>query len=285
MQPVAGPRPRTSRYNGVMNAQLSPFSAEELAACAPLAAACADIEVVDETASTNADLMVRLGVLRRPVCRLAHSQTAGRGRAGRGWMTSSHGALTFSVAWRFDRPLHSLTGLPLAAGVAVATVLQQHAADVRLKWPNDILRGGAKLGGILVETVHSGSAGNATWVVTGVGINLALSRDTRLCLGQPAADLSELPDEAVLPLAGSLLDELVKTFRHFNQEGFAAFATQWNLLHAFAGSPVDILDGARLLHTGKARGVDESGRFLLDNGNETVAIMSGDISLRVHREA
>jgi BirA family biotin operon repressor/biotin-[acetyl-CoA-carboxylase] ligase len=89
--------------------------------CAECAAHVA-LSVVAETGSTNADLLAQVhgGTLAGPALLVAHSQTAGRGRAGRSWLSAPGATLMFSLAWRFKSPLQHLVGLPLAAGVALA---------------------------------------------------------------------------------------------------------------------------------------------------------------------
>ena len=113
-------------------------------------------DFVAETGSTNADLLARAAAstsgLDGPVLLLAGSQTAGRGRAGRSWQSAPDASLTFSLAWKFDRALPQLVGLPLAVGVAIAEALHACGLDARLKWPNDVLLDGRKLAGILIET-------------------------------------------------------------------------------------------------------------------------------------
>ena len=83
------------------------------------------IEVVQQTGSTNADLLARAASLTGPLLLLAHDQTAGRGRAGRSWLSSPEGSLTFSLAWPFHCPLQELIGLPLTIGVALADAFAQ----------------------------------------------------------------------------------------------------------------------------------------------------------------
>ena len=129
--------------------------------------------VVAGTGSTNADLLAqaRSGA-REGLVLVAEKQTAGRGRMGRRWISAPGAALTFSVLLRAGAaPPSSLGWVPLLAGVAVASALRQTAAvDARLKWPNDVLAGDAKLAGILAE-----SWGDA--IVVGIGINVSQRAD------------------------------------------------------------------------------------------------------------
>lgn len=244
--------------------------------CRPAARQVA-IEVVDETGSTNADLMARLDALAAPTLRVAHAQTAGRGRAGRAWLSEPGRSLTFSLAWKFGLPMQALVGLPLAAGVAVAEALAMFDIAVRLKWPNDVLHQGRKLAGILIE---SASAGAASWAVIGIGINIALDERTAARIGQPVAGIPWLAQLDQDMLMATLLNALAETMTQFERHGFAAFAARWNALHAHAGQAVAILDHGRTLHEGTAAGVDESGRFLIDTAAGRVAVMAGDVSLR-----
>src|SRR5918995_7269139 len=106
-----------------------------------------EVRVVERCASTN-DLAMRSSV---PVLIAAEEQTAGRGRRGRRWHSAPGAGVTFSLGRRIRRPPGELAALSLVAGVAAARAL--HALGVRpaaLKWPNDLVVGGAKLGGILV---------------------------------------------------------------------------------------------------------------------------------------
>src|SRR6185436_12456622 len=107
-----------------------------------------ELRSVERCGSTNSVLLAEKR-LPRPVLLLAHEQTAGRGRRGRRWHSAPGAGLTFSLSARLER----LAGLPLVAGVATARALRAlGAAAVELKWPNDLVADGAKLGGILVQT-------------------------------------------------------------------------------------------------------------------------------------
>jgi len=247
------------------------------------------VEVVAETGSTNADLLARVtavdgGRLATPVLLVAESQTAGRGRAGRPWQTTKTSALTFSLAWKFKRPLHALIGLPLAVGVALAEALGIFGVDVELKWPNDVLRDGAKLAGILIETAQDKSAGAGaagTWTVIGIGVNLTMPLDLQQRIGRAVADVSELLTHERERLLAILLSALSDALADFDARGFAYFVARWNRLHAYTGRTVRILDDGRVLHEGVAVGVDEQGCFLMDTASGRVAVTAGDVSLRL----
>ena len=236
------------------------------------------LEVVAETGSTNADLMQRAGTLAGPTLRIAGQQTAGRGRAGRSWLSEPGAALMFSLAWRFDGPLHQLAGLPLAVGVALAETLQALAVPVTLKWPNDIIKDGSKLAGILVETQDA--AGGGVWAVIGVGLNLVMPDHLEQAIGRAVASAPWLAGMERELLMARLLDHLALALAEFAGAGFAAFRARWNQLDAYHGQPVRILDQGRVLHEGRAAGVDDGGRLLLDSATGRVTVLSGDVSLR-----
>jgi BirA family transcriptional regulator, biotin operon repressor / biotin---[acetyl-CoA-carboxylase] ligase len=127
------------------------------------------VEVEERTGSTNADLLVRaLGGAPEGVVLAAEEQSAGRGRMGRTWVSPPRAALTFSLLVRPAAVPPARRGwLPLLTGVAVASaVTAVSGVQTRLKWPNDVLAGSAKLGGILAEAV-----GDA--VVVGIGLNVS----------------------------------------------------------------------------------------------------------------
>ncbi|MBI1890285.1 MAG: biotin--[acetyl-CoA-carboxylase] ligase [Burkholderiales bacterium] len=243
------------------------------------------IEVVQETGSTNADLLARIGQLQGPVLRAAENQTAGRGRAGRSWLSEAGQSLTFSLAWPFGASMSELAGLPPAVGVALAETLGDWGIAVELKWPNDVQREGNKLAGILIETAAAKSAqAESIWAVIGIGLNLAVPPALANEIGRPAAGLPELAGKEAGQkrnrLLAALLNGLASTLHQFEREGFAAFAERWNTRHAHAGQMVSIIDHGKVLHEGIASGIDRTGRLLLDTVHGQIAVIAGDVSLR-----
>lgn len=264
-----------------MLAMTNTFTSDGIAALCRPAAQHVAIRVVDETGSTNADLLAQLGGLIAPTLLIARSQTAGRGRAGRSWHSAPGKSLTFSLAWKFDVPMQALVGLPLAVGVALAETLAMFDVGTRLKWPNDVLFEGRKLAGILIESASAGDASRAAnWAVIGIGLNMAISDGIAAQIGRPVAGIAWLAELDQDMLLATLLNGLSEAMQQFAQHGLGAFTTRWNALHAYAGQPVSILDHGRVLHEGVAVGVDDSGRFLMDTAVGRVAIMAGDVSLR-----
>jgi BirA family biotin operon repressor/biotin-[acetyl-CoA-carboxylase] ligase len=249
------------------------------ASIAAISSAGVAVEVVPETGSTNADLLARAPGLAAPVLLVAENQTAGRGRAGRSWLSSSGGSLTFSLAWHFDGGPQRLAGLPLAVGVALAETLARLGVQVQLKWPNDLLKDGNKLAGILIETQAAPAGG--TWTVIGVGLNLVMPDELEEQIGRTVAAVPWLAQMDRDALMAALLDGLAASLREFAGAGFGAFAARWNLRHAYQGQTVRIIDHGAVLHEGVAAGVDDGGRLLLDTDAGRITIVAGDVSLRV----
>ncbi len=244
--------------------------------CVAAPARALAILVVGETGSTNADLLARAASLTCNTVLIAERQNAGRGRAGRSWL-SSDGSLTFSLAWHCKRDLQGLAGLPLAVGVALAETLGRLGVKVQLKWPNDLLKDGAKLAGVLIETQN---AGGALWAVIGIGINLILPDELEARIERPAAGAPWLAAMERDALMAALLDDLALALARFDEAGFAPFCARWNRLHAYHGSLVDIVDRGVTIDAGVAAGVDDGGALLLDRAAGRVAIVAGDVSLR-----
>lgn len=240
------------------------------------------LELVDSCASTNTLLLerARSGAPARSViaCEL---QTAGRGRRGNSWQSSLGGSLTFSLLWRCAQGAASLSGLSLATGVALARALAAVGAeDVQLKWPNDLLHAGRKLGGVLIEV--QGAAAGPCAAVIGIGLNLRLPRAVRQAIALPVTDLASIAGRRVERnhlLAAALL-ELEQVLALFAQHGFAPLRAEWSARHAHQGKAVTLssLEGKSV--TGRAAGVAEDGALLVETARGVERFLSGELSLR-----
>jgi BirA family transcriptional regulator, biotin operon repressor / biotin---[acetyl-CoA-carboxylase] ligase len=234
-----------------------------------------------EVASTNSEL---LGLAQQGgghKCVLAAEwQSGGRGRRGRTWFSSLGSGLTFSLLWRFNRPLTALSGLSLAIGVALVRCLRgMGLTDAQVRWPNDILVPGGKLAGILIET-HGDMLSAATAVI-GIGINVRPLAKTAEPAEYAAVAIEEVLarhcDRNALLLA--LLGELDTVLTVFDQQGFAPFRDEWQSLHVWQGKPVQVL-GAGAPLEGVALGVDAEGVLQLATAGGVRAVHSGEVSLR-----
>lgn len=258
------------------------------------------LERVAETRSTNDDLLARwrAGALIDPVARMAHRQTAGKGRAGRTWIATPEDSLCFSLAYPFQRNIAQLSGLSLLIGLAVIEGIAAACATtpnlllqqgLRLKWPNDILLNGAKLGGILIEGGQT-KVGDPTWMVIGVGMNLQGSAQIQSNLGAQSSQKVSALNE--LHLAGSappekdylwlqIVESIEKQLFAFERTGFKPYQTQWMQWDAYKDQLVCISGAGKEVIYGIAKGVDQSGALLLEHEGKLMTIHAGDVSLRV----
>ena len=240
------------------------------------------LRILDSVDSTNAEVMRQAlqGCGAGLVC-TAEQQTAGRGRRGRPWVSPFAGNLYLSLLWEFSQGAAALEGLSLAAGVAVSrALLACGVPPVQLKWPNDVLYDGAKLGGILLEM--TGDAAGACQVVVGVGLNVAMPQAAAADIDQAWADIDTVTGQehpGRNALLAALLNELLPLLADFEHQGFAGWRDDWQALDAFAGSPVVLTTGASQMG-GVARGVDERGALQLETTTGVQPVYGGEISLR-----
>ncbi len=221
---------------------------------------------------------------RARVC-ITEFQTAGRGRQGRGWHSPPGSGLCFSLAWRFELPPQRLSSLSLAAGVSLARGLSASRRGLGLKWPNDLVWQGRKVGGVLTEI--SGESGGPTTAVVGVGINHRLpagwSPDPHPGDALEPTDLHAVfgPD---LPgrnaVAARLVDALIDGFLRFEGEGFVPFARAWQSLDVLQGQPVTVSSPSHRT-AGIARGIDLSGALLVEGMDGLDRVYTGDVSARL----
>jgi len=212
---------------------------------------------------------------------VAEEQIRGRGTKGRAWHSPPGGGLYVSFIARFPAggPVPAFSLLPLAAGVAAADAVRASSGvDVRLRWPNDLVHDGRKLGGVLVESVSTGS--EPGYAVIGVGINIGRTEEDfpeelrpratslRLCGGRP------VDRDAIF----SALCRSLDTWYNAVIRGAAA-----DIVRAFEDRSA-FPDGAPVLVTtvagafpGVYRGLDDRGRLLVDRGKGSQPVALDDI--------
>jgi len=230
-----------------------------------------DVDVLAECESTNTLLLARAGSAPSGAVLVAQRQTAGRGRMGRQWHAGPDASLTFSLLYKLPRGAVP-SGLSLAVGVGIAEALRELGiADVALKWPNDILRDGCKLGGVLIELTGSAA-------VIGIGLNLRLPADLPDDVRGVASALELAIDRN--ELLARLLTALHGVLETFGDGGFAALRDRWSALNAYAGAPVRVISEFSVPVEGFCMGVDVDGALLLETAACVQRIISGDVSLR-----
>ena len=235
-----------------------------------------EILVFEETSSTN-DVAASLGRQGHPggLAIFAERQTAGRGRFGRRWVSAGHEGLWFSLLLRPEMPLAEWTRLTTWAGVAVAAAVGSAA---RIKWPNDVLVGGKKVAGILIES--STDAMGKTFAVVGIGVNVNQT-EFPAELADRATSL-RLQSGRVMDRAGlavAILWELERRFAQLTTD-FPAILAEMKLKSAVLGQWVQLHSGTEIFE-GLAEDLDSDGNILirLDCG-ELRKMNAGEISTR-----
>ncbi|MDB5697449.1 MAG: biotin--[acetyl-CoA-carboxylase] ligase [Alphaproteobacteria bacterium] len=232
------------------------------------------IRTVPETGSTNDDLAKLAEQGAAEGCWLrAERQTGGRGRHGRAWQSPA-GNLYASTLVRLQRADPPAATLALVAAVALHEVVQAHAgsAEIRIKWPNDLLAGDAKLSGILLERSRDA-------VIIGFGVNLAEHPGDTV---RPATSLKALNGSAADP-AIVLLD-LAASFAgwlsRWRSEGFAPVRARWLEKAHPRGTALSTTDAGGVSLDGLFDGLDDAGalRLRLADGS-THVIHAGDVFL------
>ena len=252
-------------------------------------------DVRDNTGADSADVVVRRSVESgafgrravdlQPCLLVAEHQSAGRGRQGRPWQSVPGASLTFSLGL----PLTATdwSGLSLAVGVALCEALEPANSDgpqIGLKWPNDLwlmdgpLHGaetGRKLGGILIETVASGTQ---RLVIIGIGLNVLPFDAAEANTG--FASLHELDAAATAPtVLGKIALPLVRALQQFEREGFAAFAERFAARDLLRGRTVRTTSAE--VPEGIARGVSLQGALLVQSASGIASVASGEVSVRL----
>jgi BirA family biotin operon repressor/biotin-[acetyl-CoA-carboxylase] ligase len=232
-----------------------------------------ELDVVARTASTNADVAARARTGEPGgYVLIAEEQTAGRGRLDRSWLAPARSSLLVSVLLRPDPPPGTWTLLPFVAGVAVAEAVRAVAAlSAELKWPNDVLVDGHKLGGILVERVDSAA-------VIGIGLNVSVR----------AGELP-VPTATSVVLAGGVADREVLA-----KEVLRALARRYDLWQSAGGASSSILPAYREICAtigwtvkvelpggesveGVVSAVDDTGHLVVMSAAGTTAVSAGDV--------
>jgi len=242
------------------------------------------LEVFSEIESTNSYLLEQpapsAGRFR---VAFAEHQTAGRGRLDRTWHSPRASGICMSMSYGFSRIPDSLSCVTLAIGIGVVAALERNGArGIGLKWPNDLIVGDGKLGGILTEA-KPGRSEQLT-VVVGVGINIDLQSvedgvQISNGLGH-VSDLASCTDN--LPsrnaISAALVESLFDTLAEFDADGFARFARPWEKLDWLRGQQVEIERPGGVM-SGTCNGIDADGALLLETAAGHKRVVSGSVRL------
>lgn len=238
------------------------------------------LEIYPVIGSTNLELVERAqgGGIAGLAC-LAEVQIAGRGRRGRTWLSPLGGNLALSLGFEAVRPPAELGGLSLVVGLAVIDAIERCGVEgLALKWPNDILLDGAKLGGILIELVQTD---RGAVVVIGVGINIQLPDPARRQLDQAVTDLAaagnRLPGRS--EIAARVISSIVDFEAGFSATGFGPFAAVFDRRHAFHDADITLLQGSQA-SAARVLGVAHDGGLRIHTASGATVVHGGEVSLR-----
>jgi len=243
------------------------------------------LEVYDDIDSTNSRLMreAQQGLPSGTLC-FAERQRAGRGRHGRTWVSPFGTNIYLSLLWRYPFGPSVLGGLSLAAGTAIAGVLEAEGVpDIGLKWPNDVLWRRRKLAGLLLEV--AGETQGPSLVVVGLGLNTRLPAAQAAAIEQPWVDLDSVSGLSAVSrnrLAAWLAECLTDVLVRYGTDGLAPFLAEWERFDLYHGEPVEIRLADQSF-SGLHAGVTPQGALRLDMDGHLETFQAGEVSLRPAR--
>jgi len=211
---------------------------------------------------------------------LAGSQSGGRARLGRQWV-SPQGGVYLSVILRPSQAPADIVALPLVVSLGVSRGLEALGCRVLVKWPNDVWLAGendpsGKVAGVLLEMQAESDC--VDWVVAGVGINVH-DRGVRM------ENAAYVPDHVggcgTAAVAAAVLDGISSAYREFTAFGFEVMSEEYERRSMLAGRVVTVseMDGS-VRARGEVRGVDAFGRLMVEDASGVLAVSTGDVTLR-----
>lgn len=228
---------------------------------------------IPQTDSTNSWCRRQLDRLPDGFAVYTTCQTAGRGRRGRPWANAPGQGLYYTVVCR--RPMSDPAALPLAASLIAADALEEQLKiQCQVKWPNDLIWNGKKLGGILCESVQGA-------ILCGIGINLMQDEvyftQNDLPNGISAAQiLGRTPEmETAGKLALAMSERYADEMNAFFQQGFPAVRDEYRKRCANLGRQVWFEGGS-----GQAVDVDENGRLVVNTNEGKQAVFTGEVTVK-----
>ncbi|NLH48455.1 MAG: biotin--[acetyl-CoA-carboxylase] ligase [Myxococcales bacterium] len=236
------------------------------------------LSIVDETGSTNADLLQNGADLPHGALLIADHQTAGRGRRERRWFGLPGRDLLFSFLLRPDVDREIIPSLSLAIGLTAADAIRQFVGSaVRLKWPNDVLVAGRKICGILCQS----SLAENPFVVVGVGINVNSRADERPAeLRSLAISLADFANAAIPrpDVLRHFLPACEKRYAQWRTDRRRLFA-DWERQANLKGQTITVKDDEQTF-TAVAIALDDFGNLIVETGGQRRLVTCGDVFLQ-----
>lgn len=247
-----------------------------------VAQTCNKIDVLFKTDSTNSTLFNRLGEQQiQGNAVFAEYQSHGRGRRNNQWLAPLGSGLMFSVGWQFNIAPQTLSLLSLFMGVAVARSLQsKDIKKVGLKWPNDIVVEGQKIGGILLEL--RGETNGPVDVVIGIGVNYELPEGVESQIKRPITDICTHTKQKISrnEFAATLLINVFEILKKVENSDCAELLEEWRKLDYFIEQHAKLILPNEEIE-GTLKGVDDQGLLLMSVSGDIKRFNAGEVSLRV----
>lgn len=236
------------------------------------------------TESTNADVLQYQQTRQREVVAVGEAQSAGRGRRGRQWLSPFARNIYCTIGIAREIPASSQGLLSIVTGLALCRALR-HSADVMagLKWPNDLLFDGRKLGGILIESRPLDET--CSYFAIGFGLNVFMNAEELAAIPQPATSLSRVAAVEIdrTDVLVASIDRVIRAIREFDHHAVQELITEFAQFDALHGHPIEVVTGDSRV-TGINRGITSAGQLQLETGQGMETYSAAEISLRALSE-
>jgi BirA family biotin operon repressor/biotin-[acetyl-CoA-carboxylase] ligase len=216
-------------------------------------------------------------------CIVADEQTAGRGRFERQWISPAGQSVYASLFFTVPSGSAYLINVGQIMAFSGAQMLCDKGFPAEIKWPNDILIKGKKIGGVLTETLP---LDNSVGVIIGIGLNVNMEKATLDQIDQPATSLLQLSGKIwdLQLILQTLMEQFLKNFELLEKEGFPAFETSFNELLAYKGQQIKCHDGTQTCE-GICHSVTKDGRLRLQlPTGEMKSLSAGEFRLQQPEE-
>jgi BirA family biotin operon repressor/biotin-[acetyl-CoA-carboxylase] ligase len=240
-----------------------------------------DWHYLHNTASTNADVLEYHDLHQREVVAFSEAQSAGRGRRGRQWLSPFARNIYCTIGIAKDIPANRQGLLSIVTGLALCRALQQSAdAEISLKWPNDVLCDGRKLGGILIESRPLGN--ERFFFAIGFGLNIFMDADELAEISQPATSLEQIAMSEIdrTQVLTTSIDSVIDSIRAFESDTVQDLISEFERFDAFHGRPVEVVTADDRI-AGINRGITADGQLQLETEHGIEVHSAAEISLRI----
>ena len=233
-----------------------------------------------ETGSTNADVLDHFSEFQREAVVFSERQNAGRGRRGRQWHSPYASNIYCTMGMLKSLPANRQGLLSIVTGLALCRVLRENtAAGVGLKWPNDLLIDGRKIGGILIESRPHGAS--HYFFAIGFGLNVYMEASELAAIEAPATSLEQAVGGPLdrTALAAAAIDGVARAIRDFDAGDAETLIAEFDGFDAYCGQPVEVISADCRIR-GINRGITADGQLRLETESGVELHSAAEISLR-----